>query len=47
MSESQSESTPSIAQVAAESPEESAAKEREVVGDQPDIGDEVPPDNAQ
>jgi hypothetical protein len=46
MSESQSD-TPSIAQVAAEPPEESAAKQREVVGDQPDIGDEVPADNAQ
>jgi hypothetical protein len=47
MSESQSESAPSIAEVAAEPPKKSAEKQREVVGDQPDIGDEVPADNAQ
>jgi len=38
---------PSLAEVAAEPPEESVAKEREVVGDEPDVGDTVPTDDAQ
>ena len=38
---------PSLAQTAAEPPEESVRREREAVGgDQPDTGN-VPPDNAQ
>jgi hypothetical protein len=45
-----SESTPlprSVTEVAGETPEESVRQEREVVGDQPDVGDLVPPDDAQ
>ena len=42
------EPTPvSLADVAAEPPEESVAREREVLGDQPDTGDLVPEDDAQ
>ena len=37
----------SLADVAAEPPEESVAKEDEVLGDQPDTGDLVPEDGAQ
>ena len=47
MSETEPESTPSMADVAAESPAESAAAERQVLGEQPDTGDEVPADHAQ
>ena len=36
-----------LADVAREDPRESVAREREVVGDQPDDGDLVPPDDAQ
>jgi hypothetical protein len=39
---------PSIATVAAESPEESVEKEKEAVGgEQPDVGGTVPTDDAQ
>lgn len=38
---------PSLAEVAAEDPHESVAAEREVVGDSPDTGDLVPPDQSQ
>lgn len=36
-----------MAAVASEAPEESVAREREAVGDQPDTGGLVPPDHAQ
>ena len=36
-----------LAAVAGQSIEESVAEEREAVGDQPDTGDLVPPDDAQ
>jgi len=36
-----------LADTAAESIEESVRQEREVVGQQPDTGDLVPPDDAQ
>jgi hypothetical protein len=39
--------TPSLAQTAAEPPEESVAEERAAVGDQPDEGGLVPTDDAQ
>ena len=38
---------PSLAETAAEPPEESVAHEREVLGDHPDTGPLVPPDDAQ
>jgi hypothetical protein len=38
---------PGLAQTAAESPEESVERERDVVGDQPDTGGLVPEDDAQ
>lgn len=37
----------SVTEVAQETPEESVAEEREAVGDQPDEGGLVPPDDAQ
>ena len=37
----------SLADVAREDPEESIAREREAVGDEPDEGGLVPPDDAQ
>ncbi len=37
----------SLADVAAEDPEESVARERDAVGDQPDTGGLVPPDSSQ
>ncbi len=37
----------SLADVAAEDPAESVAREREAVGDQPDTGGLVPPDSSQ
>ena len=37
----------SMADVAAETPERSAAKQREAVGDLPDVGGLVPDDQAQ
>lgn len=37
----------SLASAAAETPEESVAREREAVGDQPDTGPLVPTDDAQ
>lgn len=45
----QPESPPrtSLADVAREDADESVAREREAVGDQPDTGGLVPPDNAQ
>jgi hypothetical protein len=45
-----SEPTPlprSVTEVAQETPEESVAGEREAVGDQPDVGGLVPPDDSQ
>lgn len=41
--------TPKLSDVAEEPPEESTGKERQITGadEQPDIGDTVPPDNAQ
>jgi hypothetical protein len=39
--------TRSLADVAAEPPEESVAHEREIVGDEPDTGPLVPEDSAQ
>jgi hypothetical protein len=41
--------TPKLSDVAEESPAESTGKERQITGadEQPDIGDTVPPDNAQ
>lgn len=36
-----------LAATASESVEESVRKERDAVGDQPDTGDLVPPDDAQ
>ncbi|MFP5220628.1 MAG: hypothetical protein ACLGIG_13045 [Actinomycetes bacterium] len=36
-----------LAETAAERPEESVAKERDAVGDHPDTGDLVPPEQAQ
>jgi hypothetical protein len=49
MTESAGESpVPSIASVAAESPQESVDREEEAVGgDQPDVGGTVPTDGAQ
>jgi len=44
---SPSSPAPSLAQTAAESPEESVRREREAVGDQPDTGGLVPTDDAQ
>lgn len=41
------EGVPALAEVAAETPEESTAKEIEAVGDGPDEGDFVPPDDSQ
>lgn len=38
---------PTIGDVAAEPAEESTAKEAESVGDGPDVGGTVPPDDAQ
>lgn len=37
----------SMAEVAAEPPETSVARERQVVGDEPDTGELVPPESAQ
>lgn len=37
----------SLADVAAEPPEESVAREEEILGDQPDTGPVVPEDGAQ
>ena len=37
----------SLANVAAEPPEESVRREQEIVGDHPDVGRLVPPDRAQ
>ena len=37
----------SLADVAAEDPEESVARERDAVGDAPDTGGLVPPDSSQ
>jgi hypothetical protein len=47
MSESSPETTPSIADVAKESGEESTARQRELVGDEPDTGGVVSSDDAQ
>ena len=38
---------PALADVAAEPPEESVAKEKDIVGDEPDVGGTVPADDAQ
>lgn len=38
---------PALAEVAAEPAEQSVRREREVVGDRPDTGGLVPPDDAQ
>ena len=47
MSESQPESRPTLADVAAEPAEESAHREREVLGNEPDTASVVPADDAQ
>lgn len=47
MTEPEHDQPTSMADVAAEAPEQSVAHEREVVGDQPDTGGLVPPDQAQ
>lgn len=47
MSEPEQPIGTSLADVAAEDPAESVARERESVGDQPDVGGLVPPDDAQ
>jgi hypothetical protein len=47
VTEPRSPDTLSLADLAAESPEESVAHERETVGDQPDVGGLVPQDDAQ
>lgn len=47
MTESQPEPRPSLADVAAEPAEESASREREVLGNEPDTASVVPTDDAQ
>jgi hypothetical protein len=47
MTEQTPDQRPSLADTAGEPIEESVSREREAVGDAPDTGDLVPPDNAQ
>jgi hypothetical protein len=47
MTQPEDQQSPSLAATAAEDPQESVAAERDAVGDSPDTGDLVPPDNAQ